>query len=128
MRGESDDSLRSRVAALGWSGHGSALVMVGTTETKLDDVKAAELRRATRRAVGDSLVGIQADRVVLVLGGVLGAAVGNSIGGHDDRRHYGGRGYASVNYHQPAPVYVQPRPVYVQERVYVERPRYYRER
>ncbi|GHG51155.1 PucR family transcriptional regulator [Flavimobilis marinus] len=69
MRGESDDSLRSRVAALGWSGHGSALVMVGTTETKLDDVKAAELRRATRRAVGDSLVGIQADRVVLVLGG-----------------------------------------------------------
>lgn len=69
MRGESDDSLRSRVAALGWGGHGSALVMVGTTESKLDDVKAAELRRATRRAVGDSLVGIQADRVVLVLGG-----------------------------------------------------------
>src|SRR5690554_6731846 len=42
MRGESDDSLRSRVAALGWGGHGSALVMVGTTENKLDDVKAAE--------------------------------------------------------------------------------------
>ena len=70
VRGDSgDDSLRSRVAALGWSGHGSVLVMVGTTTTQLEEVKAAELRRATRRAVSDSLVGVQADRVILVLGG-----------------------------------------------------------
>ncbi|MGO1317827.1 MAG: PucR family transcriptional regulator, partial [Cellulomonadaceae bacterium] len=69
VRGDNDDSLRSRVAALGWSGTGAVLVMVGTTTRPLDEVKAAELRRATRRAVDDSLVGIQADRVVLVLGG-----------------------------------------------------------
>jgi hypothetical protein len=58
-----------------------------------------------------------------LIGGVLGAAVGNSIGGHDDRRYYNNnRGYASVNYYQPAPVYYsQPRPVYY------EQPRYYRE-
>lgn len=69
VRGDADDALRSRVAALGWSGHGKALVLVGTTSTPLDDVRAAELRRATRRAADDALVGIQGDRLVVVLGG-----------------------------------------------------------
>lgn len=69
MRGESDDAVRSRVAALGWSGSAHVLVMVGTTTEQLDEVRAAELRRATRRVVDDSLVGIQANRIVLVLGG-----------------------------------------------------------
>lgn len=69
MRGENDDAVRSRVAALGWSGAAHVLVMVGTTTTRLDEVRSAELRRTTRRLVDDVLVGIQADRVVLVLGG-----------------------------------------------------------
>ena len=69
LRGEPDDSLRSRIAALGWAGHGSTLVMVGTSENPVDDVRAAELRRATRRAAEDALVGIQGDRIVVVLGG-----------------------------------------------------------
>lgn len=69
IRGDNDNSLRSRVSALGWSGLGDVLVMVGTTTLPLDDVRAAELRRATRRAVPDALVGIQGDRIVLVLGG-----------------------------------------------------------
>lgn len=69
VRGDADDALRSRVGALGWSGHGSALVLVGTTSQPLDDVRAAELRRATRRAADDALVGIQGDRLVVVLGG-----------------------------------------------------------
>lgn len=69
IRGDSDNSLRSRVSALGWSGRGSVLVMVGSTVSPLDDVRAAELRRATRRAAADVLVGIQGDRIVLVLGG-----------------------------------------------------------
>ncbi|KGM14328.1 PucR family transcriptional regulator [Cellulomonas bogoriensis] len=69
VRGDADDALRSRVGALGWSGHGSALVMVGTTSHPLDDVRAADLRRATRRAADDALVGIQGDRLVVVLGG-----------------------------------------------------------
>lgn len=82
VRGDNDDSLRSRVAALGWSGDGAVLVMVGTTTRPLDEVKAAELRRATRRAVDDSLVGIQSDRVVLVLGGAgdLQAAAQSLVG------------------------------------------------
>lgn len=69
VRGDADDALRSRVAALGWSGHGKALVMVGTTAHPLDEVRAAELRRATRRAADDALVGIQGDRLIVVLGG-----------------------------------------------------------
>jgi hypothetical protein len=69
VRGEADDSLRSRVAALGWSGRGSTLVMVGTSSSPLDDVRAADLRRATRRAADDALVGIQGDRLVVFLGG-----------------------------------------------------------
>ena len=69
LRGERDDALHSRVAALGWSGHGSVLVMVGSAAHKLDEVRTAELRRATRRATDDALVGIQGDRIVIVLGG-----------------------------------------------------------
>jgi len=69
VRGDDDDALRSRIAALGWSGHGSALVMVGTLSAPLDEVRAAEMRRATRRAADDALVGIQGDRLVVVLGG-----------------------------------------------------------
>ncbi len=69
VRGEADDALRSRVAALGWSGHGSVLVMVGTTAQPLDDVRVAELRRAAGRAADDALVGIHGNRLVVVLGG-----------------------------------------------------------
>lgn len=69
VRGDADDSMRSRIAALGWSGRGSTLVMVGTTAPALDEVRAADLRRATRRAADDALVGIQGERLVLFLGG-----------------------------------------------------------
>lgn len=69
LRGEVDDSLRSRVAALGWSGRGSTLVVVGTTQSALDDLRTSDLRRATRRAADDALVGIQGDRLVVFLGG-----------------------------------------------------------
>jgi PucR-like helix-turn-helix protein/diguanylate cyclase with GGDEF domain len=69
VRGDADQSLRSRVSALGWSGRGSTLVMVGTTVSPLDDMRAADLRRATRRAADDALVGIQGDRLIVFLGG-----------------------------------------------------------
>ncbi|QOR69206.1 helix-turn-helix domain-containing protein [Ruania alkalisoli] len=69
LRGDPDDSLHSRVAALGWAGRGSTLVMAGTAEETLDEVGAAELRRAARRTAQDALVGIQGNRLVVVLGG-----------------------------------------------------------
>jgi len=69
LRGDADDSLRSRVAALGWAGRGNTFVMVGRIEGEMSDMRAAELRRAARRAASDALVGIQGDRLVVVLGG-----------------------------------------------------------
>ncbi|WP_241681129.1 PucR family transcriptional regulator [Pseudactinotalea terrae] len=69
LRGEADEGLRSRVAALGWAGRGNTIVLVGSVEPHLDDVSSAELRRAARRASSDALVGIQGDRLVVVLGG-----------------------------------------------------------
>ncbi len=69
VRGDVDDSVRSRVAALGWGGRGSTLVMVGTSDGPLDEQRAADLRRATRRAADDALVGIHDDRLVVFLGG-----------------------------------------------------------
>lgn len=69
LRGEVDDSLASRVAALGWSVRGATVVMVGTDDGALDSQRAADLRRAGRRAAENSLVGIHAGRVVVVLGG-----------------------------------------------------------
>lgn len=69
VRGDGDDEVRSRVSALGWSGRGQTLVVVGTTAGPLDAAHASDLRRAARRATADVLVGIHGDRVVLVLGG-----------------------------------------------------------
>lgn len=69
VRGDVEDSLRSRVAALGWSGRGGTLVVAGTSAQPFDEVWAADLRRATRRAAQDALVGIHDDRLVLFLGG-----------------------------------------------------------
>ncbi len=79
VRGDGDDSVRSRVSALGWSGRGKALVVVGEATSGLDDVRTADLRRVARRAAGDALVGIHGDRLVLLLGGegdLVAAATG----------------------------------------------------
>ncbi len=69
VRGDGDDSLRSRVSALGWGGRGSTLVVVGTAAAHMDEVRSADLRRATRRSADDALVGIMGDRLVVFLGG-----------------------------------------------------------
>lgn len=69
VRGDEDGSLRSRVAALGWTGRGKLLAMAGTATALLDDVQTAELRRLVRRAATDALVGIHGSQLVVVLGG-----------------------------------------------------------
>ncbi|MCL2424509.1 MAG: helix-turn-helix domain-containing protein [Micrococcales bacterium] len=69
VRGDVDDSLRSRVAALGWSGTGGTLVVAGTLNTGFEDDWGADLRRAVRRAAQDALVGMHDNRLVLFLGG-----------------------------------------------------------
>lgn len=69
VRGDLDNSLNSRASALGWSGRGKTVVLVGTTPSPIDERSTAELRRTCRRAAKDALVGIQGERLVIVLGG-----------------------------------------------------------
>ncbi|RLP76909.1 PucR family transcriptional regulator [Mycetocola tolaasinivorans] len=65
LAGEADDELPSRIAALGWHGHGEVAVLVGTTPPQLD---VDHLRRAARHMAADVLIGVQGGRLVLVIG------------------------------------------------------------
>jgi len=65
LTGESDDQLPSRIAALGWHGHGEVSVLVGTAPTVLD---VDQLRRTARHMSADVLIGVQGSRLVLVIG------------------------------------------------------------
>jgi hypothetical protein len=73
MRGDHDESVRTRAAALGWSGTGSVAVLVGRApdaaagsfEGIVDDVRAI-----AHHAGLDALGSVQGDRLVLVVGGV----------------------------------------------------------
>lgn len=65
LTGEHDDELPSRIAALGWHGHGEVSVLVGTTPKMLE---VDHIRRTARHAKADLLVGVQGNRLVLVIG------------------------------------------------------------
>jgi hypothetical protein len=65
LSGEYDDELPSRIAALGWHGHGEVSVLVGTAPKMLD---VDMLRRTARHLDADVLIGVQGSRLVLVIG------------------------------------------------------------
>jgi hypothetical protein len=65
LSGEHDNELPSRIAALGWNGHGEVCVLVGTTPRVLD---VDQLRRTARHLDADVLIGVQGNRLVLVIG------------------------------------------------------------
>ena len=65
LTGEADEELPSRIAALGWHGHGEVAVLVGTTPPQFD---VDQLRRSARKLGVDVLIGVQGSRLVLVLG------------------------------------------------------------
>lgn len=65
LTGETDDELPSRIAALGWHGHGEVAVLVGTTPSSFD---VDQVRRKARKLGVDVLIGVQGSRLVLVLG------------------------------------------------------------
>ncbi|MFI5731118.1 PucR family transcriptional regulator [Kribbella sp. NPDC051587] len=76
IRGEADDSVRSRASALGWTGAagttGSAevAVVVGRAPVAEGNANVADaVRHAAREAGADALCAIQGDRLVVVLGG-----------------------------------------------------------
>lgn len=70
LRGENTDALRSRIAALGWKSKEKFTVMVGASPAEPGQGFVNELRRAASRHAEDALVGIQGDRLIVVLGGV----------------------------------------------------------
>ncbi|QTX06075.1 helix-turn-helix domain-containing protein [Agromyces archimandritae] len=65
LSGEYDDELPSRIAALGWHGHGEVAVLVGTAPKQLD---VDQVRRTARHMRADVLIGVQGNRLVLVIG------------------------------------------------------------
>ncbi len=91
LRGEADEAVRSRAAALGWESPSRVAVVLGYAPADaatgergphnvIDDV-----RRSARHVGLDSLCAVQGDRLVVVLGGVddldkAGAAVAEHFG------------------------------------------------
>lgn len=69
LRGEADDSLRSRAAALGWGTHESVVVVVGQAPDAEPEVVVDDIRRVARATHLDVLTGVQGDRLVAILGG-----------------------------------------------------------
>ena len=69
MRGETDEALRSRAAALGWGSPTSVTVVIGTPPDDAPEAVVDGVRRAARHAGLDVLVAVQGDRLVAVLGG-----------------------------------------------------------
>lgn len=69
LRGEADDSLRSRAAALGWGSNDTAVVVVGQAPDAEPEAVVDEIRRAARAHHMDVLTGVQGDRLVAILGG-----------------------------------------------------------
>ncbi len=65
LTGEADEELPSRIAALGWHGHGEVAVLVGTTPPQFD---VDQFRRIARKLGVDVLIGVQGSRLVLVIG------------------------------------------------------------
>jgi hypothetical protein len=65
LSGEYDQELPSRIAALGWTGHGEVCVLVGTSPRMVD---VDQIRRAARHHNADVLVGVQGNRLVVVIG------------------------------------------------------------
>lgn len=70
LRGENTDALQSRMSALGWKTHSKFTIMVGPAPSETDASFLATLRRAAARFAADVMVGIQGDRLILVLGEV----------------------------------------------------------
>lgn len=65
LSGEYDNELPSRIAALGWNGHGEVCVLVGTAPRIVD---VDQIRRTARHVDADVLIGVQGSRLVVVIG------------------------------------------------------------
>ncbi len=69
MRGESDDGISSRAAALGWGSPSPVFVILGAAPDVEAEVAVDNVHRASRRARLTVLCGVQGDRLVTIVGG-----------------------------------------------------------
>ncbi len=69
LRGEADEAVRSRAAALGWNSPTSVVVVAGTAPAADPQTVIDGLRRAGRHAGLTVLTGVHGDRLVAILGG-----------------------------------------------------------
>ncbi len=76
LRGEADDSLRSRAAALGWGAPSRIVVAAGTAPDADPETVVGAVARAARSSRLDVLAGVQGDRLVVILGGEQDALAG----------------------------------------------------
>jgi PucR C-terminal helix-turn-helix domain/GGDEF-like domain len=68
LRGAEGDDLRSRAAALSWGEAIKVTVIAGLTPVAPVEEVVAGLRRSIRAAGGDLLIGVQGERLVVILG------------------------------------------------------------
>lgn len=68
LRGDESDELRSWAAALSWPETAAVTVVAGGTPDGTVEDELGGLRRAVRSAGGDLLVGVQGERLVVLLG------------------------------------------------------------
>ncbi len=68
LRGAESEDLRSRAAALNWGAATKVVVVAGSAPAEPVDESLEGLRRSTRGAGGDLLVGVQGERLVAILG------------------------------------------------------------
>lgn len=69
LRGEADDSMRSRATALGWGGIADVTVVAGRTPSGTTASTVEAIRRDARRHGAQALAAVQRSRLVVILGG-----------------------------------------------------------
>lgn len=70
LRGQDPDEIRHRATAIGWRGDHRVMVMAGAAPGQDQPAYVPGLRRAAARLHCELLVGVQAERLVLVVGSV----------------------------------------------------------
>ncbi|MGQ0463860.1 MAG: PucR family transcriptional regulator [Sporichthyaceae bacterium] len=85
LRDEPDEALHSRASALGWKQSGAVTVVVGNTPSRDPADVAKAIHRLGRHAGLAVLVGVQGERLVVIVGGVddprkAGAVVAPAFG------------------------------------------------
>lgn len=80
VRGEPDESLGSRVNALGWADVRGVCVVVGSSPKGRESSVVDPLRRAARHQQLEALVSVEGRRMIVILGGVIDDPVAEASG------------------------------------------------